>query len=771
MRLIKSVLLSFVLICCCLPISAEYGDWKVYASYHNAEKVVGFGSRIYVLSYGGLFSYDAEDTSVETYDKANALNDNEIFDIAVCTSTNELVIVYTNGNIDIMNSDGYCYNMPEFKEKTLGDKTINEFSIIGSQGYLSTNSGIIVLDIEKRVFANHYDFGQQVVSCTELNDKLYVAAKVGVFVGEKTSNLLDKANWRQLKTYSLTHIIRLNDALFALASNALYKVTDINNFHISSPLFNGRNFAYSIIGNQVFFVNNEKVVSVDANGAQTTYTGNQGVKHLYAKGNDYWAACGTDGLKGMKLNGTEFQETVSSIIPDSPLRNYSYRLLANNGRLLVAGGAFNYFGQAFFDGTLMRHEDGDWTSFDEVGPQEQSGNCYQNVTDIVQDPADPQHHFAGTAASGVYEFQDFKLKNYYTYTNSPITSILPTNPNANKYTRITGLALDENRNLWMCNNQCDTIIRIRKSDGTWKGLFYEEITGYPTFDYTVFDKRGWAWINSRRTTDSGHSAGVFVLNINGTVDKREDDTFKFIKRIENQDGVSYTISLFNCIAPDIDGTMWFGTDVGLFVSYNPEDVFKSDFRLSQIKISRNDGTDLADYLLNGVNVNCIAVDGGNRKWIGTWGNGVYLISSDGLETIEHFTIDNSPLISNNIYSIAVDGQTGEVFFATDKGLVSFMGNATDPEEELDSDRIKVYPNPVRPDHQGLISITGLMYNTNVKIVNAAGRLVNEGTSVGGEYTWDGRTSSGKRAPSGIYYVLAADEAGEEGVGAKFLMIK
>ena len=323
----------------------------------------------------------------------------------------------------------------------------------------------------------------------------------------------------------------------------------------------------------------------------------------------------------------------------------------------------------------------------------------------------------------------------------------------------------------MCNTECDTIVRVKKADGTWKAFYFEEIAGYPTFDYTVFDSRGWAWINSRRSTPFGHHAGVFVFDTNGTLDDTSDDRHKLIGAFTNQDGTPYAPDLFNCITPDLNGAIWFGNSLGLFVSYNPGDVFKQNFHLSQVKVPRNDGTNLADYLLNGVNVKCITIDGGNRKWIGTSGSGVYLISHDGLETIHHFTVDNSPLISNNIYSLAIDGQTGEVFIGTDRGLVSFMGDATEPESEMDDDLLKVYPNPVHPDYQGQITITGLMFNSNVKIVNAAGRLVHEGTSVGGEFTWNGRLSSGKRAASGIYYVLATDEEGNEGATTKFLIVR
>ena len=217
--------------------------------------------------------------------------------------------------------------------------------------------------------------------------------------------------------------------------------------------------------------------------------------------------------------------------------------------------------------------------------------------------------------------------------------------------------------------------------------------------------------------------------------------------------------------------MWFGNGAGLFMTATPANVFDANFTLTQIKVPRNDGSNLADYLLNGVQVKCITIDGGNRKWIGTSGNGVYLISADGMEQLEHFTTDNSPLISDGIYDIAIDGKTGEVFIATDAGLVSFHGDATDPAASLDENNVKVYPNPVRPEYNGNITITGLAYNTNVKIVNASGRLVNEGTSVGGEYHWNGCLASGQRCASGIYYVLAADEGGNNGVAAKFLMVK
>ena len=186
---------------------------------------------------------------------------------------------------------------------------------------------------------------------------------------------------------------------------------------------------------------------------------------------------------------------------------------------------------------------------------------------------------------------------------------------------------------------------------------------------------------------------------------------------------------------------------------------------------RNDGSGLGDYFLNEVPVNCIAIDGGNRKWIGTVSNGVYLISADGMETIEHFTASNSPLLDDAINDIAINGKTGEVFIATRSGLCSFYGDATDPETTMSSDLLKVFPNPVRPEYTGKVHITGLMANSVVKIVSAAGKLVTEGISVGGEYSWDCCYNTGRRVSSGIYYALCTDAEGNEGSCAKILIIK
>ena len=765
-RLILFFLMSFVLV----QAYPQNNRWTIYAAYHDASKCVSVGSKIYVLSDGGLYSYDYEDMDVVTYDKSGVLSDNGIFDISYCSEEKTLVIVYNNGNIDLLYDDGSVYNMTDFKNKTAGDKTINDIYVNGKNMYMSTNYGLLIVDIAERIFSKTYTLDYEINSVAVDGNFIYAATDNGVYKGNTADNLQDKSKWSVITKNAIDEFIDFNGKLYSLTSSGVFSI-DKSTFAMTNiSKFSAK--YWSICNDMLLLSDASSLYSVGTDGKMTLLDG-KGIRTADYAGNTYWCACGTDGLKGMSLKDGKFTENVSSVIPDSPMRNYSYFLrMTPENRLLVAGGSFNYNGQSF-PGTLMKYENQSWTCFDEETPIATVGkSLYVNVTDIAQDPNDSEHHFAGSASDGIFEFKDYKMVNHYDYRNSPLQSILPSSSRPNAYVWITGLEYDKDGNLWMLNNQTDTIVRILKNDGKWAALYYSEIKDIPTLDQVLFDNRGWAWINCRRTTNNPvNYAGVFCVDTKGTLENTADDSRKFITRFSNQDGVAYSPDLFNCIAEDLDGNIWFGTDKGPFVTYSPEDVFDNGFYFTQVKIPRNDGTNLADYLLSDVNITCITIDGGNRKWMGTSGNGVYLLSSDGIEMIEHFTTENSPLISDNIESIAIDGSTGEVFFGTDAGLVSYLGTATDPAGSLSDDNIKVYPNLVRPEYTGRISITGLMRDTDVKIVSASGYLVNSGTSVGGEYTWDGKNKGGKRVASGVYYVLASDAEGNSGAVAKILVIR
>ncbi len=751
------------------------GDWHIYSAYHNATKVVELGNVIYVLSDGGLYSYDPEDTYIQTYDKSDALSDFGIFDIMKCAPTGELIIVYKNGNIDIMSKNGYVYNMPELKLKSLSDRTINDAVVFDNMLYVCTNSGIICADIENRTFGNYYNFGQEVLSMVVFEGKIICSTKKGPYHGDLSKNLLDPNNWEKVGGTSAYRKYRLHDGIiYCLHTNSMAYVSNVENMSFKRILSvnttemsecNGRMFVSSTTGDLYHFNS-----PTDYKKIENSY----GIVSLVYSGSTYWCACQTKGLMGLSVSDNDITVKTESIIPNSPFRNYSYHLnMIDNKRLLVTGGTFNYVSGSDRTGTIMVFEDGKWELFDEEPLSLYTKLYYLNALDVVQDPDDRQHHFVGTARSGLYEFQDYKFVKRYSADNSPLKSILPDSEYPLAYVRIAGLNYDSQKNLWMCNTECDTIINIKRNDNTWTKYYIPEIDGNPTFDQILFDSRGWAWINCRRGLSEKMRAGFIIVNTNNNPGDPSGFSHVFVTSFNNQDGSSYYPTLMNCLCFDLDGTLWLGYEVGLFASYNPSNLFSNSGNptLTQVKVPRNDGTNLADYLLSQVPIKCIAIDGGNRKWIGTEGQGAYLISADGMETIAHFTKENSPLTDNDIYDIKINGETGEVFFATNAGLCSYLGDATDPVASFDKDLVKVYPNPVGPDHVGSIVIRGLKYDSNVKIVNAAGKLVNEGTSVGGEYKWDQRVTGGKKCGSGVYYILAADAEGKNGVVGKFVVIR
>ena len=311
--------------------------------------------------------------------------------------------------------------------------------------------------------------------------------------------------------------------------------------------------------------------------------------------------------------------------------------------------------------------------------------------------------------------------------------------------------IDEQGNLWVLNTENATSpINIMTPAGNWVGLSLV-VNGNKTMLKTpweiVVDQRDgrYKWIIDQR-----EDQGVFLFYDNGTPTNNADDRCVKRKEFYDQDGLQIAPAFFYCLVQDKNNDIWIGTPTGLFIIPSTSDFFTSN-ECYRVKIPRNDGTNLADYLLGSEQVNCIAVDGGNRKWIGTANSGLYLMSEDGLTTEAHFTTENSLLPSNNILSIAIHPITGEVFAGTGEGIASYCSDASEGRD--DYSQAYAFPNPVRPDYAGSIAITGLMENSVVNIVDEGGNLICKTRSNGGTAVWDGKNQQGQKASSGIYTAL------------------
>lgn len=457
-------------------------------------------------------------------------------------------------------------------------------------------------------------------------------------------------------------------------------------------------------------------------------------------------------------------ETVRKLTPDGPKYNtFGYMKFINHQLYTCGGGTTDIE----IPGCIQVLKNKEWELYQEDDVAKQTGVSYVNITVLDVDPKDNTRLFAG-ARNGLYEYVDGQFSHHYDYRNSPIERF---DGKSMEYQMVTATLFDRQGNLWLLNSEAPTASLIKYANGEFTKHNHPELmklndTGYTNKSNTnlsspIIDSYGVMWF----VNNSWKLPALYQYNI-------DQDAVVAYESFTNQDGIIYDeIYYVRCVAEDLQHNIWIGTNRGPFMLERYE-INTNGSVFTQVKVPRNDGTDYADYLLSGLDVTAIAVDGGGRKWFGTNGNGVYLISEDNMEQIQHFTTENSKLLSNTIQSIAIDTDTGEVFFGTDQGLCSYMSDATSPAESMDSDNVYAYPNPVDlNNYTGLITITGLTYDADVKITNAAGFLIAEGRSNGGLFTWDGRNTKGNRVASGVYHVVTATHDGNKGTVCKIAVVR
>lgn len=787
-----------LLLCCLfmltLGLKAGNDVWTLYQAFHETDRNIPVTSAdgsttVYALYAGNLLTYNATTGEVELLSKLTGLSGQGIAAIDYSATTHTLVLVYDDLGIDLLStrSGEICY-LSHLRSAGSGTATFNDLTVTGASAIVATSSGVAVVDLQKQAVWGFFTTpGATNSAALSENGILYAATSTGLKYGALSDNLSDPAAWKMLASLNrislLTavggYISYVNSSssgtgLWQLSQTAV-DTPPITN-RLSSQTFTSRwsngNEAIYTTGGTAALVS---VPTTDGATLQVTQTTTpSGLQYLtHGNGRTYWASCATDGLQPLTLNadGT-LQPTGEKIGGYGPVRDLCYYLTYVGERLLVAGGRLDPLGILHYPGTVMTYENGEWEAFQETGIKEETGVPYRDITRIIQDPNDASHHYASAGGGGIYEFRNGQFVNHYSLHNSPLRSAATDpNPEVGKfYVRVDGLNYDSQGNLWMVNMGTDTIINILRADGEWTRLYVEAIAGYPTLEKTLFDADGRFWVASRRWAGDKRG-GLLGLDYGGTMEQTSDDVAKYRYNAFNQDGKTCDFSegVFDILL-DRDGSIWMGTATGLYVIEDLNEWFGNNFNVIQIKVPRNDGTNYADYLLDGVAVSALALDGAGRKWIGTASNGLYLVSQDGTEILHHFEAASSPLLSDCIYDLAINPATGEVMIATDAGLCAYQGDATEPSERLDADLVKVYPNPVRPEYHGRIVVSGLTDGADVKVTTASGIVVAGGVSNGGTFVWDGCNTNGRRVATGVYYIMVSTADGKKGIATKIVVI-
>ena len=784
---------TFLLVVFCSLLqcrAAAYDTWTTYFSMRNATQVVDAEGRFYALMSGNVVMYDVATAEVRPINRiTEGLSDANVSFIGYSYTKHMLVILYADGNIDIYDeATGKVRNVPQFMDRPDDDFSVNNLFVCGNDAVISTNEGVIWMSVDEGVIYGRYAIG----ACSAggiCAGRIYACLKAyGVYSALLTDNLMDLSCWKHVAYALITDMHALDNALYCFSPATSQNVK----FNLQGVSFFSPEAKNKILVNEEFDAfsgNANRLLAYRSGHVAEFLSGNTKQFTTFDLPDDYalvapagssntelWAASVDGGVlhAGRSADGGTFATDYTAIAPDGPFCDVPYYLNITGDRLYMTAGVT--------DPTDNRHNpycaswlDADGRSTDLERPTKEGGwlskhvTVFRDATSIVEDVFDPSHIFVTSGSHGVFEYRDERLVKQYTQGNSRIESC--SGSKSHDFVRTDAGIMDKDGNLFVANNSVDTVIWCRKPDGVWIPFFHASVSKAGFFEKVIIDSKGRLWFANRRT-DGNLRGGVLCIDYGQTVDNAADDVYTYRhSNFFNQDGTQFTYQAANALAQDRTGRIWLGTDRGLLVIDDPDTWTDNDFRITQVKVPRNDGTNYADYLLNGVYITSIAVDGADRKWVGTQDDGVYMVSSDGTEIYHHFTKKNSPLVSDNVSAVVCHPRSGEVFIATDAGLVSYQSDASEVEPSLAHDNLRVYPNPVRPDYSGPIVLDGLVYDTDVKVVSTGGQAVAAGTSHGGTFTWDGRGPNGQRVASGIYYFMAASPDGKEAVVAKVAVVR
>lgn len=743
--LLPLFLLSFPLFLFSQVSDLSIGQWKSHLPYHSGKWVTQSETTIYYASLFSLFTIEKEDFAVDFISKVDGLSDVGINKIKYNEANDVLVVIYNNSNIDLIKSDKIV-NLNDIQKNTsiVGDRMVYDILFEGNGAFLSTGFGVVKLNLEREEFEFTTFTGVPVLGLAFFESEFYAATDEGIYVAPNnpTTNLADFNNWQLLDVtdgfppvYSSNAVASQHNSLYLDLNGALFKYSDGALTEIYAE--EGFSIKYLSTGNTHLLAgiacNNDncrgKVLFVKEDDSFLTSGGLCVDRPFYAIEEENGRIWYADQFKGIRYSDAAGNGCQSLDFNSPGSHNSSEIALANDKIYIAAGGiSSNQTALNRIDGIFIK-EEGEWKVLNRG-----------NIPIFLQEDIDRDFYrlaihpddgrlFTGTFWGGLTEYDgvDFKI---YNENNSSLQGA----SGDESRERVSGLAFDDENNLWVSNHAAPRPISVLKANGEWRNFN----APVKALLQVAIDQNGYKWFVAG-------NEGVLVFDDNGTIDNINDDRFKLFTP-SNSELMSPRV---NCIEVDLDGDVWVGTAEGPVIFECGSSVFE-DICKGSLRVIEQDG--FGANLLATENVQSIAVDGANRKWIGT-NNGLFIQSPNGEEQIAFFNTDNSPLFDNTIIDIAIDDKTGEAFIGTNNGIISLRSDAI-AGGPINSSAVYAFPNPVRPEYTGPIAIKGLARDANVKITDVSGQLVFETTALGGQAIWNGQNFSGQKVSSGVYLVFS-----------------
>ncbi len=738
-------------------------QWRLHLSYSDAQEIAATPKQVFAVANGSLFSVDRATDEIHYWSKATGLTGTSVTHIAYDAAAGQLIVAYENGQIDLISDEGDITPMTDLSMKAGSVAvTINHLFAGKNHDYLAMPFGIIALQPRKGEVSDTYYIGSEAASVevqlvAESGDTLYAFSFDRLYHASLQDNIVDYSYWTSeaLPFDEAQQVAVHNNALYVLAHDSLYRREGGTwALVVPTPV----RWMHANEGKLLLYHPDQGLYQLTDDDQARGITANYAASDAVCSNGEYWLAEERAGLVRLGADGDD------AFRPEGPLSNFGYHLDIAHDRLYVAPGGrwADQFGR---QSSLSIYDGQQWTGIPWPDTWYYTNHDIRDVVGYAVDNNDPGHFFAATFGTGVFEFKDYKAVAHYDSINSTLRKAAA-GVDDYYYTRTDGAMTDAEGNLWVLNaTTTGKPLHVRTPQGQWYGLRIRAGGTDVSFSTPAgiwTDKRNsqWKWFFDQRTEPR-----VFLLDDGGTPTQTGDDRCMARSSFTDQNGNTLSPASFRCWAQDHNNRIWIGTERGILLLQANTDFFTSN-ACRRIIIPRNDGTGLGDYLLGDEQINSIAVDGGNRIWIGTANSGLYLIEDDTI-TAAHFTETNSLLPSNNVLSVAIMPKTGEVFVGTANGIASYRSDASEAQQTMSE--AYAYPNPVRPGYGGYISICGLMDNTVVNIIDAGGNLVCKTRSHGGTAVWDGKLPDGRQATPGVYTALCNAQGGHTVV--KILVVR
>ena len=771
--LCASIILSFLTVSAQMPI----GTWRDCLDNTIAYHIQHADNYIYAASRGGVYRYNTFTTETELYSKSHGLSDVGVRTIAFDDNTGNLLIAYNNSNLDILH-DGSIYNIPDIKRSDIAsDKSINSIRFMDGNAYLSTAFGVVVVDLSRYEISETLFLGDggssvAVYDLAFTSDSIYAATSEGlkrVSITEQHLAISDR--WQtdaRISGVTITRLAVIDNRLW-LSATASVSPSAYNTYDDTAALLVLADTGFATVDSgtiQALHVGGG-LMTVSYWDRITRYKGDfiaLDTFYLY----DGWAPIAaydafTDNT-GTLWASHPWLGLVCLNVPqpifirlNSPMsRDNVFSLKAGpNSILLCPGGYKPTYENSYLQPDFFVAEGTSWRQLDK------SNGALDGRYDVVDAAVNPNDTAETLVVcwgynGGVASVRDNKVVAFYdqTSTNGALQQYVV----GNYHTLLVGaVTFDKEGNLWVLNSHSPYALVRRTPEGVWSHRSTEALSSQLQVDKLIYDSvNNFFWF-------SGKDNMLYVHDGNSRM-----------ARVNPNNGSKLVTDIVNCFVQDYDGNIWIGTNKGIKVIYDASRAFSGGSTGQTAPVSCSNITitngDFYEYLMAYEDVTAIAVDGANRKWIGTASGGLYLLSPNGMEQLQHFTATNSSLFSDRIISVAIQPRTGEVYIGTDYGVQVYRSTATYAESNPE-EHIYAFPNPVRPGYEGVVAIKGFTRNALVHITDAAGHVVFSTQALGGQAIWNTRTSDGDLVASGVYYVFASDAEGGNRSVAKILVIR